>query len=147
MATYTQIDKDQYCAVLETTQKGVTFKIRLSFAEADTLQSCDAEIDKISQWKNLAWQKISLVDGTVLTGQAYVQGSENSLLDLAKAGLTDVNVGILEAAIAASQKLRQAEKEYRDSILGLGAVSQESGSYEDYDSWYSLDHLNVPGKW
>jgi hypothetical protein len=52
----------------------------------------------------------------------------------------DVNVDKYKAAIAAENALIAAKLAYRNTMKSLGAIQEERGNYEDYQTW-----LEIPG--
>ena len=88
-----------------------------------------------------SWSKILLSNGKSFDGQP-----QSSLLELARMGLVDdVNIQALEKLVEAKAVIRQSEEDYKELVLSLGGEFQSCGSYEDFESWYSIP--GVPGCW
>ena len=99
----------------------------------------DAEVVKVADPCG-SWCDVLLSNGKTFRGQL-----NESLLKLARMGLVDVNLEALEKLEAAKTVIKKAEQAYKDLVLDLGGELCESGSDEDYDSWYKIP--GVPGSW
>lgn len=120
--------------------EGSTKTIQIRFGRQQDLTLLSGEVVKVNDW-GASWCQIALSNGTIFKGQPQ----DLLLAEAVRLGLVDADREKIEKVDRASATLRQALKDYHNTLKKLGGVVRSDGDYEDYRQWYEIPDL--PGTW